>query len=150
MEKERHKIESFHDILGRFKLPRFDSVADFFNVMVKSSKESKVNCLLQSINVILVVAIIYVILPNRFDQWFTFFENFEWLFLPMGRIATTFISYFIFKSASWIFNFSLSDLFTTVLAVSISITIGLAIFVFILFNKMLISFLGRIRKDLLL
>ena len=149
-DRKNYRIKSFRHILSRFRLPRF---AEFFNcwdTMIDSWKKSKFNCLLQSLNCSLVVLLMLLILPERFDLWFSTFSGFEWAFLPAGRIVATVVSYVIFQTVSWFFAFPLSDIFETNLKITLWIMAGLLAFILLIFNKLAFVFKDRIKQDLIL
>lgn len=149
-DNKRYKIESLRDIASRFRVPGFAAFTNCWNAMAKSSQKSKINYLFQFVNFILIVLLMLVILPERLDQWFSSFREFEWAFLPIGNIVATIISYFIFQTFSWVSDYSLADIFETSLKITLSLTVGLSLFILLLYNKLALAFKERVRQDLVL
>ena len=150
MSSKDYKISSFRHILSKFKLPRFTGVFDFWDTMIESWRKSRFNCLLQTLNCSLVILLIFLILPERFDLWLSSFSGIEWAFLPLGRIVATIVSYFIFQTASWFFAFPLSDIFETNLKITLWIMAGLFFMILFLFNKLVFALKERIKQDFIL
>ena len=118
--------------------------------MIESWRKSRFNCLLQTLNCSLVILLIFLILPERFDLWLSSFSGIEWAFLPLGRIVATIVSYFIFQTASWFFAFPLSDIFETNLKITLWIMAGLFFMILFLFNKLVFALKERIKQDFIL
>lgn len=150
MGKKPYEIESFRDIFKRFKFPCFIEFFKFWDVMIESWEKSKFNCILQSLNCSLIVFLILLILPERFDLLFSSFGDFEWAFLPVGRIVATIVSYFIFQTISWFFAFPLSDIFETNLKITLWIMAGLLTLILLLFNKLVFVLKERAKQDLII
>ena len=152
MKSKQYNIRSFRDIRSRFRAPRFVGLFTCWNAIIKSAKESKVNYFFQFVNLVLVVFLMVVVLPDFFDQQLSSFSfgKFEWGFLPIGRFVVILISYIIFKSISWFFSFPLSDIFMTTLSMTLWIMVGLLVLVVSIYNKLILALLGRLKQDLIL
>lgn len=150
MSLKQYKIESFRDILKRFKLPRFTAPVNFLNTAVESSKKSKTNFFFQVANFSILWLLILIILPDRSDQWLSLFDNFRWSFLPIGQIITASVFYIFAQTVFGLFDFSWRNLFETAPKITISITIVLTAFILALFNKLIFTFKERIKQDLIL
>lgn len=147
---ENYKISSFRHIFVRLRWPRFVELFSCWDSMIRSWERSRFNCLLQSLNCSLIVLLMLLILPERFDLWFSTFSDFEWAFLPMGRIVATVVSYFIFQTISWFFAFPLSDIFETSLKITLWIMAGLLALILLIFNKLVFTLKERAKQDLIL
>ena len=152
MTREQYRITSFRGILNRFRIPRPVSLFNCWNAMAKSAKESKINCLFQSVNLILIILLMLVILPDFLDQWLSSFSfsKFELGFLPIGRFVIIFISYIIFKSVSWVLHFPLSDIFITTFNMTLWVMAILLILIVIIHHKLVSALLSRLKYDLIL
>lgn len=150
MGSKKNKIQSFRDILSRFRIPRFVAFLSCLNAMIQSSKESRVNFLFQFINFTLLVLLVFMVLPSRFDQWLSSLGEIEWAFLPIGRVVATIVSYFIFQTISWFFDFSPNDIFATSLKMTMWLLVGLLVLILFIFNKLVFAFKDRLKQDLIL
>lgn len=150
MSYKKYKIESFRDVLKRFRFPRFTKLAKFWDVMIRSSKKSKTNFFFQVANLSIIWLLILIVFPDRSSQWFSLFEEFRWFFVPVGQIATASVFYILTQTFLNLFNFSWSSLFETAPKVTALITIILVAVIIALFNKLIIALKDRAKQDLIL
>lgn len=149
-DSKNYKIESFRDIFQRFRFPHLAALIKFLDIMVESSKKSKINFFLQFANFSIMWLIILIILPDRSSQWLSLFIEFQWSFLPVGQIITASVFYIFTQTTLGLFAFSWGNLFETAPKITISITIILTAFILALFNKLILSFKERVKQDFIL